>query len=90
MKRLRNRIIAVLMRCGPFTGPLRLVANIPGGGATHRPYLIVMATNPASSGTPGATNHLDATGNFSLTLANAISPSRPHLITGRKCNENSA
>lgn len=47
------------------------------GGTANWPYWMLMATNLTASWTPVATNHFDANGNFSLTLTNAISPSRP-------------
>jgi hypothetical protein len=47
------------------------------GGTTNWPYFVLMATNLTASWTPLATNHFDATGNFSLTLTNAVSSGRP-------------
>jgi rhamnogalacturonan endolyase len=44
-----------------------------GGGTANWPYLVLMTTNLPGNWTPVATNWFDASGNFSITLTNAIS-----------------
>ena len=44
-----------------------------GGGTVNWPYLVLVTTNLPANWTPVATNWFDASGNFSITLTNAIS-----------------
>ena len=43
-----------------------------GGGTANWPYFVLMTTNLPGNWTPVATNWFDASGNFSITLTNAI------------------
>jgi len=48
--------------------------NISGsGGTANWPYVVFTTTNLPANWTPVATNRFDASGNFSITLTNAIS-----------------
>ncbi|HWC58896.1 MAG TPA: hypothetical protein VHC44_04310, partial [Verrucomicrobiae bacterium] len=47
------------------------------GGVSGWPYVVLGATNVASSWMPVATNYFDAGGNFSITLTNALDPNQP-------------
>ena len=51
------------------------------GGASGWPYLILAATNLApAQWTPAATNHFDSSGNFNLTLTNALNAGQPRTF----------
>jgi len=51
------------------------------GGISSWPYIVLAATNLASaSWSPVATNQFDNSGNFALTLTNALNPSQPRTF----------
>ncbi|HEU5396635.1 MAG TPA: autotransporter-associated beta strand repeat-containing protein, partial [Verrucomicrobiae bacterium] len=52
-------------------------------GVDSWPYEVLTATNlalPASEWVPAATNQFDSSGNFSLTLTNAVNPNSPQMF----------
>jgi hypothetical protein len=47
------------------------------GGAAGWPYVVLTTTNVGGPWAPIATNYFDASGNFSITLTNALNPIQP-------------
>ena len=72
-----NGILSVVALTSPTVASFQISGAdllISGGGGTANwPYLVLMTTNLPGDWAPVATNWFDASGNFSITLTNAIS-----------------
>jgi hypothetical protein len=72
-----NGAISVVALASPtISGIQKSGANLiisGGGGTANWPYVVLSTTNLVTDWTPVATNSFDASGNFTVTLTNAIS-----------------
>jgi len=72
-----NGILAIVALTSPVIASLQISgANLfisGGGGTASWPYVVLVTTNFPGNWTPVTTNAFDTSGNFSITLTNAIS-----------------